>query len=388
MSDGKRTEDTMIGGGPVEVGSVVSAPRAPQVERRQRPRPKISSTPPAPPPAPRLDDYAPIIGQPELDDLRFLARPLRGKTVKMVNSTAVGGGVAEILNRLVPLMNELEVVTKWEVVGDRVRYYSSERFAWEEVPSILVDWPATDKYNHEMDAQRAADAVQIANMEDESAAEAPAVAPGLRLPSGGGVFLLDTYQNQQVLAELVQSGGELNKHTGRNIVRAAINPLSLSSKQTVELEGEHAKVQSHVTRPDLYVNIDPGLPPGARPSPTPAPPGTESHDRFGIARLEIKKGLRVAANVNVAVSGKVTQKGNWIKTTSTQVGDWVKVTPVDPLTPGEYAVVELLDKGQINLYVWDFGVDPKAPANSFVWTARPPDDQPGKDSKSLETRPK
>ncbi len=34
----------------------------------------------------------------------------------MVNSTAVGGGVAEILNRLVPLMNELEVHTKWEVI--------------------------------------------------------------------------------------------------------------------------------------------------------------------------------------------------------------------------------------------------------------------------------
>jgi trehalose synthase len=34
----------------------------------------------------------------------------------MVNSTAVGGGVAEILNRLVPLMNELELRTKWEVI--------------------------------------------------------------------------------------------------------------------------------------------------------------------------------------------------------------------------------------------------------------------------------
>ena len=116
MSNGKRIQDTLIGDGPVEVGSVVSAPAAPEIERRQRPRPKISSTPPAPPPPPRLDDYAPIIGQPELDDLRFLAQHLRGKTVKMVNSTAVGGGVAEMLNRLVPLMNELEVVTRWEVI--------------------------------------------------------------------------------------------------------------------------------------------------------------------------------------------------------------------------------------------------------------------------------
>ena len=83
-------------------------------ERRKRPR--ISETPPAPPPPPKLDDYEPIIGRPELDELRFLARYLRGKSVKMVNSTAVGGGVAEILNRLIPLMNELEVPTKWEVI--------------------------------------------------------------------------------------------------------------------------------------------------------------------------------------------------------------------------------------------------------------------------------
>ncbi len=88
----------------------------PPSERRQRPRPKISQTPPAPAPPPQLDAYTPIVGQAEIDELRFLAQRLRGKTVKMVNSTAVGGGVAEILNRLIPLMNELEVPTKWEVI--------------------------------------------------------------------------------------------------------------------------------------------------------------------------------------------------------------------------------------------------------------------------------
>jgi trehalose synthase len=90
------------------------APEAPFRERRKRPR--ISETPPAPPPPPRLDDYEPIIGKPELDELRFLARPLRGKTVKMVNSTSLGGGVAEMLNRLIPLLSELEVVTRWDVI--------------------------------------------------------------------------------------------------------------------------------------------------------------------------------------------------------------------------------------------------------------------------------
>ena len=84
------------------------------IERRKHPR--IQTEPPPPPAPPRFDDYESIIGKPELDEIRFLARHLRGKTVKMVNSTAVGGGVAEILNRLIPLMNELEVPTKWEVI--------------------------------------------------------------------------------------------------------------------------------------------------------------------------------------------------------------------------------------------------------------------------------
>jgi len=73
-------------------------------------------TPPVPPPPPHLDDYRAIIGQAHVDSLRFLARDLKGKTLKMVNSTAVGGGVAEMLNRLVPLLSELEVPAHWDVI--------------------------------------------------------------------------------------------------------------------------------------------------------------------------------------------------------------------------------------------------------------------------------
>ena len=67
-------------------------------------------------PPPRLNDYKNIIGAADIDELRFLAEGLKGKTVKMVNSTAVGGGVAEMLNQLVPLLNEVEVKTHWEVL--------------------------------------------------------------------------------------------------------------------------------------------------------------------------------------------------------------------------------------------------------------------------------
>jgi len=83
---------------------------------RARRKPQISEIPPPPPPAPTLADYEPIIGKSQLEELRFVARALKGKRVKMVNSTAMGGGVAEMLNRLVPLLDELEVKTGWEVI--------------------------------------------------------------------------------------------------------------------------------------------------------------------------------------------------------------------------------------------------------------------------------
>jgi len=94
---------------------VLSAQPTPlRPERRTAPR--TWETPPAPVPAAHLDDYRTIVGMAELDELRFLARELKGKTMKMVNSTAVGGGVAEMLNRLVPLLSELEVTTHWDVI--------------------------------------------------------------------------------------------------------------------------------------------------------------------------------------------------------------------------------------------------------------------------------
>jgi trehalose synthase len=64
-----------------------------------------------------LDDYAELLGAGEIEELRALAKPLRGRSIQMVNSTAVGGGVAEILMRLVPLAEELDLKIKWEVMS-------------------------------------------------------------------------------------------------------------------------------------------------------------------------------------------------------------------------------------------------------------------------------
>lgn len=73
---------------------------------------------------PKIDDYVPIVGQSIVDDLRLLADRLRGTVVQHVNSTAVGGGVAEILNRMVPLLRELGVDTRWDLIKGGEQFFS------------------------------------------------------------------------------------------------------------------------------------------------------------------------------------------------------------------------------------------------------------------------
>jgi trehalose synthase len=64
-----------------------------------------------------LEDYARLLGAGEIEELRALAKLLRGRSIEMVNSTSLGGGVAEILNRLVPLAEELDLNMKWQVMS-------------------------------------------------------------------------------------------------------------------------------------------------------------------------------------------------------------------------------------------------------------------------------
>ncbi|HKW89884.1 MAG TPA: glycosyltransferase [Candidatus Acidoferrales bacterium] len=84
----------------------------------------ITETKTAPSPLAHIDDYGSIIGESEIRALRILARQLQGKRVKMVNSTSVGGGVAEILNRLVPLLGELGVPARWDVITGGTGFFA------------------------------------------------------------------------------------------------------------------------------------------------------------------------------------------------------------------------------------------------------------------------
>lgn len=70
-----------------------------------------------------LETYAQIAGEDVIDQLRQLAKPLQGKQVVHVNSTATGGGVSEILTQLVPLMRELDIDASWEVITGDEKFF-------------------------------------------------------------------------------------------------------------------------------------------------------------------------------------------------------------------------------------------------------------------------
>ncbi len=290
--------------------------------------------------------------------------------------TFVGFGTSHaaaqnLAKRLILKDGSYQLAAKYEIKGDRVRYYSAERGEWEEIPKNFIDWDATDKYEQgRLQGAPSPEAVQLdKELEAEQKAEearSPHIAPGLRLPEEGGVFLLDTFQNQPQLDELQQSGGELNRNTKSNILRAAIDPLA-SAKQTIELPGVRAKIQSHTGVPAIYVNIDPRDAtggPAAKGEPPPLPPA----EHFKIVRAEIKNGKRIAGGIKIAPYGKVKADERFVAATVQELGGgWVKLSPKEPLASGEYAVAEMLGKEGMNLYVWDFGVNPSAPANAFAW---------------------
>jgi hypothetical protein len=292
--------------------------------------------------------------------------------------TSLSVSAQQLAKRLILKDGSYQLATKWEKKADRVRYFSAERNEWEEVPNALVDWDATEKYEKDRAAGKPAPEAVVLDKELEAErqadeAKSPHVAPGLRLPDDGGVVLLDNYQSKPELVELQQSGGELNKNMKGNILRAAINPIA-SAKQTIELPGLHAKIQAHATLPAIYVNVeqqDQGADASAQ-SPQQAQQPEQPWDRFRIVRLDSKQGKRIVGDIKIAVYGKVSQNQKLLPSTAEKLtGGWVKVTPSSALAPGEYAVVELLGKEGMNLFVWDFGVNPSAPANAMSWKPEP-----------------
>ncbi|MGB8734168.1 MAG: hypothetical protein WCC99_23170 [Candidatus Sulfotelmatobacter sp.] len=318
----------------------------------------------------------------------------------------------ELSRRLILKDGSYQSITKYEVKGERVRYFSAERQEWEELPSSLVDWPATEKFEKERAAAPAIPEAALIDKEtdaDRGAGETrlPQVAPGLHLPELSGMFLLDNFKGQPQLVEVQQDEGDISRTSKANILRGAIIPAA-GAKQTIELDGEHATVFAHVAVPSIYINpenepSDQEPPPGQTASAQPSQPSLDApraqpaqpqqpeqaivpFDRFLIIHLKVKSGKRIVGDLKRAANGKSSPQENSVKTTIDRViGGWLKLTPTEDLPPGEYAIVEMKGSQGMNLYLWPFSVNPNAPANANPWT---PELKEVKDKSAEPQKPK
>jgi trehalose synthase len=73
--------------------------------------------------APPIEDYIPIVGEEKVEELRKLAAKLKGVKIVEVNSSAIGGGVAEMLYSQVPFVNQLGLEDEWKVISGTEPFY-------------------------------------------------------------------------------------------------------------------------------------------------------------------------------------------------------------------------------------------------------------------------
>ncbi len=269
----------------------------------------------------------------------------------------------QLTERLILKDGSYQSVQKYEMQGDRVHYLSAERYEWEDIPASLVDWDATKKYNDSLTSgkmhTRLVETPEEREEHEKEAANSPEVAPGLNLPGSGGVFMLDQFEGKPELAEILQNGSEVNKTAAK---KSVLHSPFGGDKKDFEIKGEHALIQSHVPKPTIYIDIDEGQ-----------HSADALSDRFRLVRLTARKDARVVGNVKVSVAGKVTQQTSFIPANVVKqgTGKWIELTPTQNLAVGEYAVVEMLSPQEMNLYVWDFGVNPNAPLNPNTWRPAP-----------------
>jgi len=274
--------------------------------------------------------------------------------------------------RLILKDGSYQTVTKYEIKGDVVRYYSAERSQWEEVPNDMVDWDATKKYQtahptvEQQEAREKAEEEAEAKQQAIDAKEAltPEVAPSLKLPASGGIFVLDEYGSAPQLVPLTQNNIQIDQHTGKNILMHTISPV-IPTTQSIEIPKAHALVQVHVARPVVYVNIDTDEDDAVTNRENGRPRPSSDAYLYQFVKLNEKRNSRVLTSISTNMAGVESEKRSELQTIGslTPGNVWIKIQPKQDLPPGEYAVVQILGPYKINPYVWDFGVNPKAPQN-------------------------
>jgi len=246
-------------------------------------------------------------------------------------------------------------VKSYELQGDRVRYYSLERSAWEEVPGDMVDFEAMKKTQEEADAEHKAerDAARKLDREvfDKAENQGFEIAPGVRLPGDEGVFAYDGLR----VIRLLQSSAEIVKDKKRALLVLAIPGPLLKSRGFAILPGTRSPVRVMSIEPAFYVQAADGL--GTRLALISLKPRKESRQ---LEQVEWRAGLTKPAELHEAVP-----------LTRTEIAPGLfKLNAATPLDPGEYALAELIQT-KLNLELWDFGIE-GAPVSTPNTSEEPP----------------
>lgn len=253
-----------------------------------------------------------------------------------------------------------QLVRNYERTGDRVRYYSIERDQWEVLPAAMVDWDATKKAEDEQTKSAAALVEKVHVQESAERAEAPVdvdasllVAPGIFLPDGEGMFAFEG----KGIKHLTQVGA-LEKTDKKTVLKQILTPIPIvPSKRNVELEGPKAAIRLTSSTPEFYLREVPANPNQDSTVWTTSRRGDNGPD-VTLVRARVKGHKRLLESISSMFGEEVGAARTDVAVQRWEVApDVFRFTLSAPLPPGEYALAEILPDG-LNLYVWDFGVDP------------------------------
>ncbi|HXY25148.1 MAG TPA: hypothetical protein VEI73_10900 [Candidatus Acidoferrum sp.] len=263
-----------------------------------------------------------------------------------------------------------QLVRNYERNGDRVRYFSSERGDWEEIPAALVDWDATAKAEAAAATEDDALAKKIHKQEQEqqivTVMDVDAslqVAPGVFLPPGEGMFII----NGKSVTPLEQAGSQISTDK-KQFLKQVLSPIPIvRSKQNIEIPGGHAKVRITNAQVEFYLREAPPDPDRTSPIVKSSRPG-ESGPEVELVKATVKGNKRQLESIMSLFGEKMEEKRATISLERWEIAPTVyRFTLSEPLPAGEYALAEILPDG-MNLFVWDFGVDTssaaKAPASA------------------------
>jgi len=263
-----------------------------------------------------------------------------------------------------------QLARSYERKGDRVRYYSVERGGWEEIPAALVDWDATAKAEAVEKSENEAFASKVHTQEEANRIDTVMdvdaslqVAPGVFLPPGEGMFVIDGKH----VSQLEQAGAEIRTDK-KNLLKQVLSPIPIvPGKRNVDIPGTRAKLRVSSTNVEFYLREAPPDPDRTTPIERSSRPG-ESGPEVELVRATIKGGKRQLESIKSYFGEQVEEKRNTMSLQRWEIAPTVyRFTLGEPLPPGEYALAEILPDG-MNLFVWDFGVDAAAGAAN----AKPP----------------